>query len=619
MIILGILSVIQVVFLPGYIVTTIFFYGSIIRRLIISVFLSFLFNYLFVLIFTLLGAYTRFSVISLFITEIVVVVILYKKGVLFSNNKLTKQNMVTFEEDIGDTPKTLPFKYVLLSLALFSLFSYVKIAVIRNPGIFNNWDDLVSWHRWAVDWYNNSLPLVTFYYPQLIPANWSITYQFIGSSEIHFFAHATMAVFPILILTMMLDMAYRHKSIVYLLSVSVTAYLLHRILGPYIAIGYVDIPVSAFAYSVFYVLRDIPDSREYSFQKYILAALLVAGCTVTKQAGLFMLPFYAVTLLFYSIKHSAHVSKKALAATLAITLLITGAWYGYKNVQIRLGLDESELQWVTHDIYHGNEIEDRFITSSIKILDAITEPNNHNISRTAYLVSILILLLLSLRDVYILYIVLFIVVPFYITWSLYFSYDVRNIALAVPYFGLVISHGIIQCLILSKRGADYCVKYVRQKRVLFFVLCLFIIVLFGKYLYLKYPDQKIIAEQTRLLPELNSISDLNHKLIGLIDEYKLQGKILTEFDPLQFMPRIGKHCIKTNFRFDRFDSLERLMKFIRDAKSNNIRYLLFRPQCADPKLKAYVNNELKDGRLIFLKEITYNYRENEPFSFYEIK
>lgn len=115
---------------------------------------------------------------------------------------------------------------------------------------------------------------------------------------------------------------------------------------------------------------------------------------------------------------------------------------------------------------------------------------------------------------------------------------------------------------------------------------------------------------------MESVSDLNTKLVGLVDDYQLKGKILTTWTPLSYMPKIGKYCIKEDLNI--YD-VERMKYQFAYYKSEGIKYLLFPPHDADPQVNAYVENELKNGRLICLKkEITYSYRKDAPYSFYEI-
>ncbi len=84
MTLLGILSILQITFLPGLIFTRIYPVGRPLTRIILSFALSLVFNYQFVFLLTILGLYSRTSVLILFVLEILALILIYTKKISFS-------------------------------------------------------------------------------------------------------------------------------------------------------------------------------------------------------------------------------------------------------------------------------------------------------------------------------------------------------------------------------------------------------------------------------------------------------------------------------------------------------------------------------------------------------
>lgn len=97
--------------------------------------------------------------------------------------------------------------------ALFLLFYWSATKLIPNPGsVFNTWDAIMSWNRWAVEWTGGSLPLDLGTYPQLGPASWAWIYILQGTSAVQLFAKTLMPFFFLFILLLQLDQARRLRS-----------------------------------------------------------------------------------------------------------------------------------------------------------------------------------------------------------------------------------------------------------------------------------------------------------------------------------------------------------------------------------------------------------------------
>ena len=211
MFILGILGFFQVLFLPGLILRkSVQLPHNFFFSLACIVGLSLITNYVMVFFLTAIGLFVHWFVLSLIALEIGFILYLYRNVLInLSIEDMVQQVWNPFIEQISSLfpkirsekeNKTIQVLRALIVL-LFFIIGIVAIEWIsrffrNNIGeVFNTWDAVLSWNRWAVDWASNHMPVRTEDYPQLIPANWALIYKIIGTSSIQFFSKAIMPLF----------------------------------------------------------------------------------------------------------------------------------------------------------------------------------------------------------------------------------------------------------------------------------------------------------------------------------------------------------------------------------------------------------------------------------------
>ena len=101
---------------------------------------------------------------------------------------------------------------------------------ILNIGkVFNVWDTIFSWNRWAVDWSYNQFPALTYEYPQILPANWSLSYVIMQNKEVQAFTKAIMSLFSLFTILLFFDLARIKKNLVYLLGAILYGVILYSL------------------------------------------------------------------------------------------------------------------------------------------------------------------------------------------------------------------------------------------------------------------------------------------------------------------------------------------------------------------------------------------------------
>src|ERR1051326_7249796 len=247
MFLLGILSVLQMTLLPGGAVLATAWYRSTAANVVVAAFaLSFALNYAFVTIFVMAGWYTRATLLALIPVEIVAVIVAASRS----------------------------------SIAALAAIAYAAVKWLRSLGTpFQTWDAIHSWNRWARVFAAGMTPLDVQWYPQLIPANWSMSYVLMGKTSNETFAKAPMGVFFLLTLVAIAAAGWRMRSPGILLATPLVALLDRKCVGEFLNDGYVDVPVAFFATASAVVLRCGGRGAVW------ISCAIAAGAALTKQAG----------------------------------------------------------------------------------------------------------------------------------------------------------------------------------------------------------------------------------------------------------------------------------------------------------------------------------------------
>lgn len=438
MLFLGILSVLQLVALPGLLLIRLFpGRRSSIQQMAYVFTLSLLANYMVVFALTAVGFYMRSVVLALFLAEVAALIWLNREALL-AKRSLSLQSVKT---QIVKGQKTLhewmakDFWSALLymvagGLAILALVYLLGIWVQNFDTVYQEWDSWASWDRWAEKWADNRLPGDTWEYPQMIPILISISYKFIGTVAVKFFAKSIMPLFAVLIVLLLIDLGRRYRSYGYLLGAVLAFFSINHFLAQYYAEVYVDIPVAALSLLVIHTTLIARDSRnEPELNRTLfLGALFSAAAGVTKQTGLYVLAVYPVFCYLWVLRPRRVPLVKALkllGRNLLLSLIIVVPWYAYIEYGILTGQRSSNIDYVISDIYEGQTYWQRFVAAA------------DGLRGYAYLFALLIVSLLVLPREFV-QLSLFIVIPFSILWAVFLSYEHRNLAVVFPLLSMTV-------------------------------------------------------------------------------------------------------------------------------------------------------------------------------------
>jgi hypothetical protein len=607
---LGILGILQVLFLPGLILQR--FIESPKNSLIkISslVASSLIVNYFIVVLLTTFGIFHQWICVTIIVLELTCLLVVYRK-------KLTKISIESFfihswnelcgsineffrpindrEENSWRKFFSLLF-FVLFLIACFSaidwIWGYFKFAVGRG---FETWDAVVSWNRWAIDWSNNRFPQSTQDYPQLIPTAWAMIYQIIGTTTVQFFGKAIMPLFSLLIMLLMLGMGIKTRNYGYFAAIIIFRYLLKKFLLEFIIAGYVDLPLAFFTLLTIILLWYLEKASEEQkkWQWFLQAVFFAAGAAVTKQAGLYVLGItclggFLILQGKLNPKHWRHRWKKYLWLFLLVFVIVI-PWYGYKLVDFSTTQETSHLLEPIDDTQESLDTQNP-MNSLVAALKGLGNP----LVFFAFLVPALLVIKEFWRLV-----TIFIIIPYTLIWAAYASYDTRNLALALPLTAIVAGLGIAGFLDL---GVTLSSKLKIDKLPIIFLIVILIAGLFS--LSLIYPNNQLIEQQIEFQRNIFSPM-LNQQMIDYLETHELKGKILTNY-PIGTI--LGLDNMTSASLFQNLAELQDIVS------KRQVHYLLY-PSSSNPSVIQWIEEQTAEGAMT----VIFTTSDFIPYTFVEI-
>lgn len=598
MLLLGILSFFQITIIPGSIILK---YkkvsGSILQWAVYAFALSVIANYCLVLTLTIVGLYNQTSMISILIVELTGLILLYKKD-------LPTPFFNIFEYHIGNLKNIInsllsPNKDKILNntnLNLFNLLLTVSLLAIVINGIiwtirifignigsvFNTWDAVVSWNRWALSWTSGQIPLDTASYPQLIPVSWSTTYIFMGNTIIQIFAKGIMPLFAIFLLAALLDLGLSTRSIGFYIGGILTQSLIKKFLQHEITSGYVDVAVAFFCFMAIYSLIKAYNMDDPSQQKQhlFLGAVFAAGAGVTKQPGMYIFVLYPILAYISMANKNIFLFKKNTKKYVSFFILIALiplSWYIFKQIHYTQNIDAYNFQEyldVTENTYTNISLE-------VQIISAISRLENYLILFAFVIVGF------PLLNSFYRALTILVIFPYPLIWAWLAGYDMRNLAIFMPIFALTAGIALQEIYLFITKKINKTI-FIQIKT---YHLILVFLILSLSFVGFASRSTNIVERQTQLQKQIFSPKK-NEIIYEIIERDGAGTKILTNY-PIRYLPGLEENQIQ--FGFQNFDT------FITWVENPSTKYLLFSNRASD-QIKDYIEKKIEDGdyELVFV-------------------
>jgi hypothetical protein len=578
--ILGILGILQITFLPGLIVLRLFkLRTNVLDQALILFGASLIANYCVVFLLSLLGVYSRITLAALILAELVEILWLYRRdlGMPFRNILESIQDGIYDASNLffprRQSGRSVIYYFIVILLLLGSAWSILWAfnLFVQNLGtVFSAWDAVVSWNNWATIWATGRIPLGSDLYPQLVPANWSITYILLGATTLQFFAKAIMPLFALMILLGLFNLVLLTKEFYFLISIILLQPLLKKFLNTGLYNGYVDIAVAFFTFAALYILlkAHTTSDKEERSRLYILGLLFTAGAAVSKQTGVYIALCYPVLVVADVYFSKYPLDRKRLQTWIAVFVGVSLVWISWYVFKYIAGTDTNAFN--TYLSLSENKYE------NVNLLSRIAAA----IGQNRELVILFLVIAVSFPWMDRFYQVLTILfAPYPFIWAGLASYDTRNLAIFLPVLALLAGYAI-HWLIVKLAGLSEKAKVLQIP--VYIPVAFACLALFG--LGFLVSPQKLYQRQIDLQQQIFSPSK-NQMLLDLVAENGPQTRIMTNY-PMEFIPGLSEYQVR--FDFQDYDI------FLARIQDPEIQYLLV-PNVTDDRIKEYINARVQAG------------------------
>jgi len=545
---LGWLAFFQMSFLPGFLLISILKIRvrSIIEKIIFIFSLSLIINFILVFLLTLTKLYQPVYCYVIFISELIIFLIVVKNQPLTVDIFLPKKS--SFLYNLGAiVVEIVIFRFFLLFIQNLSLNS-----------VFLTGDAIDSWNQWAIQWARNQIPKLTYHYPQLIPANWSLTYVFMQTTRVELFAKLLMPLFVLGILLIFLDLYLQTKKTHFLFSLIITGGLFHYYFdSSFLRDGYVDIAFAFFALLPFYAFQLY---QKYKQIEYLFLIIIFSlGSILTKQLGALVI-LTVVPILWQPKRLTLAGNKRPRdyyfwLLIIGLLVIVILGWYLLKLPEIKTAINIFQL----YRTAIMGKLTDLSIQSRLAQSIKLLTPNIKGI----IIVTITVLLsLLSLVKKTPAQIFFFIILPFFLFWSFFLNYDQRNLAVIFPYLGYTSAAGLEKILVTK-----YTIRNKKARLSLSIPIIIFIIFIAIASFFVN--NNYLLQQQTEGKKQIG-IPELNSRLYEYYYKNGFSGKIATSYYRLCNLPEIGKYCLYSQ----RLSSVK--------IKQPGVEYLLYPKELLQP-------------------------------------
>lgn len=522
---LGLLSILQAAFLPGWIILRLLGLagGGALRTLTLSFPLSLLFNYVLVAGLTTIGVNRPAVLWGVFAAECVIALVLLVRAEP-STQPSDFDRLRDLVQGLLDGPRPrMAAGLLAIGAATAALGLWARLAITASSSVFSHWDAIVSWNRWAVDWYNSRLPTITWNYPQLVPTTISTTYTFAATPQIQFFAMAVMTLFPLALLLALIDLALRSGLVRYLWAAALVGLLFPRFMGEFSMSGYADEPAAALTALTLYtlLLGSAAESWGQAKRFIIVGALCAAAAALAKQSGWPVAVLYPLLSVLIVRGQQRLAPRIGLAvATAAVIVTLVGPWYVYRYF-VPAG---SEVRYILVVIHENRTYAERAVRAAGFAASALGWP-----VWTLYVAAPLGLAL-SLLDRSWRWFTLLLIAPVTVIWLLFMGYSQRNAAVAFPLTIIAGAVGVSQLLELIPRPRPELRAAIVRFAAVATVVCAVVWPAFTVFRY-----SRLLKAQVRQQREIGH-ANINKALYNYAEAVGFDGKIVSNYQVLRWLP-----------------------------------------------------------------------------------
>lgn len=414
MFLIGISSLIQCWFLPGFLLSYNLKQINFIDRIILSLPISIVINYILVIFLLNINFFNQLILFFIFTSEIFLLIYFFKRDL--------------FKVPIIKIPRIYLNSLNFLNILLVVIFLYLAIksfGKIIFPG-----DPYVMWNRWAIDIFNNKLPIKNLDYPIGYPALQAISYKMIGTYKIEFFAQAVQVIYPLFSLLVLIRIKKITNNDFFSFILLFFSLLVLNQFRHTLYIGFVDTILVFCSTLLIYLIELIRHNKKlfYEINFLIILGIVLSAPGLIKQTGLYI-SFISPLILFFflDLKFKIKHLKNILILSLIIFFIVS-PWYLYK------------IFFLINDIGSANAVNLISLQEEKTLIEKIVRTSKLIFGLGIYLIIPMFLISLYKKDSR--NFLALIILPYYFIWSFLYGNDARNFALILPFVAFVLADSI---------------------------------------------------------------------------------------------------------------------------------------------------------------------------------
>lgn len=441
MVLVGILSIFQAWFIPGFLFLLFYRKIKILDVIVLSLPLSLVINYILIYVLVNLNLYSQSIFFIIILLEIILIfsILIQRYSINFLISEIDKFFSMEKNSKLININFSLINLIILLLLVVYSFYALKNLGQPVQAG-----DPLDMWNKWAISWSKNEIPYHVEY-PQAVPILYSISYVLLNSYEVEYFTSAVCLIYPIWIFVIFFRLTYLFpkKKLLIKLSLIITTLFLLSILRNYsLFVGYSDpilvLASTSIGYVFLYFFYEKKNNFSYkkNLSNLVLISLIAVAPAITKQMGLLVSFMFPVFYFLYNNFNDKLVYKNFIIISLII-FIVSISWYIFPIYHYyQLNFETTYFGKLSDSAMMGTENSNLFMKIDYGL--------HYLFWKFKYL--ILILVLLSFKNKYSLSIFLLIVLPYFLIWSLFFVADNRNFVMVSPFLGFILSVGLINLI-----------------------------------------------------------------------------------------------------------------------------------------------------------------------------
>lgn len=417
------------------------------------------------------------------------------------------------------------------------------------PGVFDTWDAVVSWNRWATEWFHGHPPVYTMGYPQLLPTAMAGLYATMGNSDVQPVARIFMLLFALTPCLLLWDGYRRWRYDAFVWAAGAWLVLLACVFPDLVDSGYADVPGACFvAITGYFLLLGTTGQLPPRASLWLGAVAAIAAVLTKQPSGIAWLMWVGVAAKFWRQHPQTRVTS---ACSSAWFMLLVAPWFLYTAWRIHTGADVTNIGYLVNTIHGQHSLTDRMLHAlNGPLMTALAGLG----SAPAAAVCLTGLLALACTNRWGRWLVLAICLPYMGIWAALFSYDARNLLPALGPMSLALGIGISQGIQLLRKKMPWTVSintdFLQIKsslksthfityKWLSSALCIILLALFAVY-PVKISD---IAQRQNALQHVAGNPQLNQRLQDFAKAPGYSGLVITTYTPMVMVKMLRPHVV----------------------------------------------------------------------------